>query len=167
VLSAIDAERRCITLRATTTKSGKSRTIPPRQELLDELLALRPIHQRARRRVVQPNDRIFVTPDGANHDHATTGMRRVFRRVLERAGIVRIDKQGKCIDIHGLRGTCATRMARNRVPLAITQRLLGHSTPTMTMKHYVHLDVEDLREAVESARPAAARAATGAQEKSA
>jgi integrase len=163
----LDADRRCLTLRATTTKSGKSRTIPLRQELLDELLALRAVHQRARRRVVQPTDRVFVTPDGADHDHATTGMRRIFRRVLESAGIDRIDSQGKVIDIHGLRGTCASRLVRNRVPVAITQRLLGHSTPAMTMKHYVHLDVEDMREAVEGARPAVGHAATGAHEKSA
>jgi integrase len=63
------------------------------------------------------------------------------------------DLGGKVIDIHGLRGTCASRLVRNRVPVAVTQRILGHASPTMTMKHYVHLDVEDLREAVEGARP--------------
>ena len=66
-----------------------------RQELLDLILALRPIHQMACRRVVQPTDRLFLTPEGANHDQATTGMRRVFRRVLERAGIDRKDAQGR------------------------------------------------------------------------
>lgn len=155
----LDARRRCLTLRAATTKSGRSRTIPLRQELLDELLALKPIHQTARRRVVQPTDRIFLTPDGADHDHATTGMRRVFRRVLEQAGIDRIDVHGKVIDIHSLRGTCASRLVRNGVSVAITQRILGHSSPTM--KHYVQIDVEDMRAAVEGVVPGMIRAMAG------
>jgi integrase len=163
----LDANRRCVALRATTTKSGKSRTIPLRAELLDALLALRAVHQRARRRVVQPTDRVFVTPDGANHDTATTGMRRIFRRVLECAGIDRKDMQGRVIDIHGLRGTCASRLVRNRVPVAVTQRMLGHSSPAMTMKHYVHLELDDMRGAVEGVRPTLAAARTETQEKSA
>ena len=98
---------------------------------------------------MRPSDRVFITPEVADHDAATPGMRRIFRRVLETAGIDRISKHGKCIDIHGLRGTCATRVARNRVPLAITQRMLGHSTPTLTMRHYVHVELDDMRCAVE------------------
>jgi len=41
-------------------------------------------------------------------------------------------------------------MARNNVPLVKAQRILGHSDPKLTARHYVGLDVEDLREAVEA-----------------
>ena len=153
----LDAQRRCLTLRATTTKSGRSRAIPLRQELLDQLLDLRVIHQNARRRVVQPTDRVLVTPEGANHDQATTGMRRVFRRVLERAGIDRKDALGRVLDIHALRHTAASRFARRGVPLVHAQRILGHSDPRLTARVYTHLELEDLRGAVEFTRPIAAR----------
>jgi site-specific recombinase XerD len=41
-------------------------------------------------------------------------------------------------------------MARNGVGLVQVQRLMGHSDPKLTAQVYTHLDVEDLRRAVES-----------------
>ena len=145
----LDVERRAITLRGETTKSGRSRMVPLRRELVDQLLALRPVHQRARQRLVQPTDRLFLSPEAADWKQYTTNARRGFRRILELAAIDRIDASGCTTDIHSLRGTCATRMLRNRVPLPAVQRVLGHSSPAVTMKHYAHLDVDDLRSAVE------------------
>ena len=40
-------------------------------------------------------------------------------------------------------------MARRGVPLVVAQRLLGHSDPKLTARAYVHLDVEDIRTAIE------------------
>jgi integrase len=147
----LDVERRALTLRAETTKSGRTRVVPLRGELVAELLRLRVVHRRVRRKVVQAGDRILLTPDGADHDRATTGMRRLFRRVLERAGIDRKDARGRVIDMHALRHTAASRMARNGVPLVIAQKVLGHASPDMTARVYTHLEVDDLREAVEYA----------------
>ena len=76
---------------------------------------------------------------------------RILDRLLDRAGIAKVDPQGQKLDIHALRTTCASRMARRGVPLVITQRWLGHSDPKLTAQHYTHLDVEDLRAAVERA----------------
>ncbi|MFT5430185.1 MAG: integrase [Myxococcota bacterium] len=42
-----------------------------------------------------------------------------------------------------------TRMAIQGVAPAALQKLMRHSTPALTMKHYVHLDVDDLRAAQE------------------
>ena len=42
---------------------------------------------------------------------------------------------------------------RRGVSIAVTQKLLGHSSPTLTAKHYVRLDVEDIREAIETTPP--------------
>ena len=75
--------------------------------------------------------------------------RRVLRRVLDRAGIARIDALGRVVDIHALRHTAATSMARRGVPLVVAQRVLGHASPEMTAKVYTHLGLEDLRGAVE------------------
>ena len=44
----------------------------------------------------------------------------------------------------------ASRLARRGVPMVKAQRLLGHSTSQLTDQVYTHLDVEDLRDAVES-----------------
>ena len=49
-----------------------------------------------------------------------------------------------------MRPTFATLLARGGVGLVQAQRLLGHSDPKLTAQVYTHLDVEDLREAVEA-----------------
>jgi integrase len=149
----LDPERRALHLRATTTKNGRSRAIPLRAELVQQLLALRPLHQRVRLRVVQPSDRIFLSPDGADWASYTTNARRLLRRVLDRAGIDRLDCQGRVVDIHALRHTAGSRLGRRGVPLVVTQRLMGHSDPKLTARVYTHLELEDLRGAVEAMEP--------------
>jgi len=141
----LDVDRLALTLRAANTKSGRTRVIPISAELANELLVLRELHQRTRMRLVQPGDRVFVSPDGSDWAEYTTNARRLLRRVLDRAGIARIDALGRVIDIHALRHTAATRMARRSVPLVVAQRVLGHSSPELTAKVYTHLELDDLR----------------------
>ncbi len=45
------------------------------------------------------------------------------------------------------------RLARNGVGLVQAQRLLGHSDPKLTAKHYVALETKDLRAAMEGLAP--------------
>jgi integrase len=144
----LDAEQQTLRLRATTTKSGRTRWVPLHSELVAELLALRAIHQRARERVVQPRDHVFIGPDGADWAQQTSGARRIFYRTLERASIPRTDSAKSVVDVHSLRHTAASRMARHGVPLVIAQRVLGHSDPALTARAYTHLAVKDLRAAV-------------------
>jgi site-specific recombinase XerD len=47
------------------------------------------------------------------------------------------------------RHPAATRFARAGVPLQKAQRILKHSDPALTAQIYSHLEVDDLREAVE------------------
>jgi len=145
----LDAERRALTLRASNTKSGRTRMIPLRQDLVVELLALRDIHQRVRMQLVRLGDHVFLSPDGSNWATYTTNARRLLRRTLDRAGIDRINSAGHVIDVHALRHTALSRMARRGVPLVIAQRIAGHSSPDITSRHYVHVDLEDLRVGVE------------------
>lgn len=51
--------------------------------------------------------------------------------------------------MHALRHTTATRLMRTGAPLAVMQRVLGHSDPKLTARVYTHLGAEDLRAAVE------------------
>ena len=64
--------------------------------------------------------------------------------------IARTDEDGRKLDIHALRHTFGSRLARNGVGLVQVQRLMGHSDPKLTAQVYTHLDVEDLRSAIET-----------------
>jgi integrase len=55
----------------------------------------------------------------------------------------------RAIRFHDLRHTTATLLLKARVPLAVVQRILGHSSPTVTAGVYGHLDVEDMRAGLE------------------
>lgn len=159
----LDAERRALTLRAATTKAGRTRVIPLREGLVAELLALRAVHRRVRMRLVQPGDRIFLSPDGSNWAAYTNNARRLLRRLLDDAGIARVDAAGQVVDVHSLRHSALTRMARRGVPLIVAQRIAGHADPRITAAVYMHLDLEDLRVAVDAA-PTTTRLVRGAQE---
>ena len=50
-------------------------------------------------------------------------------------------------DAWGIYSTNINRSLRRL--LEKTQRLLGHSTPMLTAKHYIHLDTEELRDAID------------------
>jgi len=63
--------------------------------------------------------------------------------------MVRVDARAQTLDVHALRATCATRLARSGAPLVATQRILGHSDPKLTARHYLLLESEDLRTVVE------------------
>ena len=58
----------------------------------------------------------------------------------------------RAIRFHDLRHTTATLLLKARVPMAVVQRILGHSSPTITAGVYGHLDVEDMRAGLEQFR---------------
>ena len=103
--------------------------------------------KRVRRRATGP---VFLSPEARPLSRATNNIMRVFDRLLEAAGIAREDEHGRKLDVHALRHTAASRFARNGAPLAVTQRILGHSDPKLTARVYVHLGVEEMRGVVES-----------------
>ena len=84
---------------------------------------------------------------------------RVFDRLLEAAGIDRVDASGRKLDIHALRHSFASRLSRTNAGLVQAQRLLGHSDPKLTAQIYTHLDVEDLRSAIDGLGPRPKQAA--------
>lgn len=53
---------------------------------------------------------------------------------------------------HDLRHTTATLLLKAEVPLAIVQRVLRHTDPAVTSEIYGHLDVDDMRKAVNKLR---------------
>jgi integrase len=147
--SDVDLDRRVLHLRAENTKAGRSREIPLLRGLVEELRRLREDNVHVLGRPLRPNDRVFLTPRGHAWPTATTNLMRVLDRILEAAGIARIDEQGRKIDVHAMRHCFATRLARSGAPLVQAQQLLGHSDPKLTARVYSHLSLEDLRGAVE------------------
>ncbi len=146
----LDVERRTVLLRAENTKSKKQRVLPLGVVLTETLGGLRSVHERALSRSVGDSDPVFRTPEGARWPSPTTNSMRLFDRILQRAGIAKIDDEGRRLDIHALRHTFGSRLARNGVGLVHVQRLMGHSDPKLTAQVYTHLDVEDLRKAIET-----------------
>jgi len=155
----LDLERRLLIVKAEHAKSKRLRAVPLAAALAHELRALRVLHERVLGRLPTAGDRVFLAPDGRPHGAATTNLMRTFRRVLQNAGIVRVDSQGQSLDLHALRATCATRLARSGAPLVATQRILGHSDPKLTARHYLLVETEDLRAAVEGVAGPAGRVA--------
>lgn len=145
----LDIKRRVVALRAETTKSRKQRSIPLREEFVARLVRLRALHETVIGRLPNVQDRVFLSPEGRPLAVPTTNVMRVFNRLLRAAGIPKVNAQGGKLDLHALRTTAASRMARNGVPLVQTQRILGHSDPKLTAQVYTDLSAEDLRGAVD------------------
>jgi integrase/recombinase XerD len=70
-------------------------------------------------------------------------MAKVFRRDLAKAGITYV-VDGKYADFHSLRHTFITRLVAANLPPKIAQTLARHSTITLTMDRYTHLNRDDL-----------------------
>lgn len=144
----VDLQRKLLVVRAESAKSRKQRIIPLRDDLVETLKSLRVVHEEVYGRLPTVNCHVFLSPEGVPWPVPSTNPARILYRVFERAGIPRTDLQGFKLDLHALRTTCASRMARSGVPLVMAQRILGHSSIELTAKAYTHLDVEDLRAAV-------------------
>jgi integrase len=72
----------------------------------------------------------------------------VLRADLPGAGIPYAAAAGRVVDFHALRTTFGTALARCGVALQVAQRLMRHSSPTLTSRIYAVLGREDKRAAV-------------------
>jgi integrase len=124
----VDMKQRVI--HVTGTKTGKNRTIPINDLLLDALRHL-PRHL--------GTDYVFW-----NHETETrfVSIKRAWRTALKRAKI-------SGFRFHDLRHTFASHVQMGLGDLRATQALLGHADPRMTMR-YAHLSDARLKEAVGS-----------------
>ena len=121
-----------IRVRAEISKSGKEATIPLHPQLAAVLAASR-------------------SPKAGDDDPWFKELPRAktFYKDLAVAGIAKFNAAGKKLDVHALRGTLGTNLARRGVPMPVVQRLLRHASMETTAKYYTHLEVEDLRSGVE------------------
>lgn len=91
------------------------------------------------------SDYVFVNLWGRPHGSALTysAVHALVRRLRRDTGID--------FDPHWYRHTYATRMLRDKVPLEVVSKLLGHASLTTTVSTYGHLTSEDSRRALEAA----------------
>jgi len=80
----------------------------------------------------------------------TTVTDRTRRGDFQRAGIDLVDDQGRVADLHSLRTTLGTNLARAGVAPQVAQRILRHASFTTTEKHYVTLSLVDSAGAIAS-----------------
>jgi integrase len=118
-----------IIVHSSLAKTKKSRHIPMPKILR---LALRDVPKSP------DHDYVIVNPETKK---PLNNIRKSFATALKKAGI-------DDFKFHDLRHTYASTLLRNGEPLHKIQRLLGHTTPTMTQR-YAHLAASDLEQAIE------------------
>jgi len=155
----LDVARCRLTLRPATTKNRRGRMLPLKRSLVEELQGLIATHHRVLERAPRKDDPVFLTPLGKPWASDTGNVRRLLKPILKVAGIEAKNDRGEHVDVHSLRHTTATRLARAGWPMAKLQRYMGHADPRTTQRYYDHLEVEDLEAAfdlVPDLTPAAA-----------
>jgi integrase len=131
--SQIDFANNRLTVEAAKTKNRKADVLPIREDLVESLKAWIELHG------VKSHERIF--------HYNNNSIRRSFYGDLKAAGIERKGEDGRSIDVHSLRKTFGTMLARAGIPLTTVQRLMRHSTPLLTAKLYIDVDPVDMTQA--------------------
>lgn len=65
------------------------------------------------------------------------------------------DEQGRVVDLHALRTTLATSLARAGVPLVHAKQILRHEDARTTQRHYISVDTAETAAAIQTLRFAA------------
>jgi integrase len=128
---SIDIEEGLLTIR--DGKAKREDVVPLHPELLEAFKAGRPAE-------AKHTDRVFPT--------AVTNLTR--KLDFERAGIDKPDAQGRIADLHALRATLGTRLARAGIAPQVAQRIMRHADYRTTLKHYTMLSLGDTTAAVRS-----------------
>lgn len=130
-----------------TIRDGKAKRedrLPIHPDLLSELRRIRPTD-------VLPSARVF-----------RRGVANKTRQKDFTAAKIAPDEQGRVADLHALRGTLGTRLARQGIAPQVAQQLMRHSDYRLTLKHYTHLTLSDAADAM-NRLPGVVHAQEGAQ----
>src|SRR5439155_1452843 len=89
-------------------------------------------------RMPEAADRVFLSPKHRRLDPHGNPARLLLTRLLERAGISYLDENGGMIvDIHGLRRTAGTRLARHGARSQTVSAIMGHSDVRLTARYCI------------------------------
>jgi integrase len=137
----LDADPPHLTLAAADEKNRRGSLIPLRADLTDDLRTwLRERLDDARAVASQSGGSI---PDSLSADeplfHVPLHLVRNLKKDLRAAGIPHRDERGHVVDVHALRHTFGTMLAKGGVMPRVAQELLRHSDPRLTANVYTHL----------------------------
>ena len=132
------------TVAAGFAKNRRRDTIPLSDDAAAELAAL--VAGR------KPGERVWPDRTGNVSNVWYNRGADMLRRDLETAGIPYADGGGRVFDFHSLRGQFATDLMRAGVPQGRAQKLMRHSTPHLTAKHYQRADEGEMRDDVNRLR---------------
>ena len=120
----------------TTPKTVSSiRKVKLSKELNDDLL----LYKKECSKIINFTEKTFIF--GCHIPLSPTTIDRYMKKYCDRAGI-------KKIRIHDLRHSHASLLLSNGVPITAVQNRLGHSDPSITLKHYAHLMPNDEDKAI-------------------
>ena len=124
----VDFEEGSITIRAG--KAKRVDVLPLHPQLADELMRLRPLQ-------LNSTSKVFPTAVAS----------RTQQKDFERAGIGP-DDQGRVADLHALRATLGTQLARQGVAPQVAQKIMRHGDYRTTLRHYTVLGLADTTQAI-------------------
>jgi len=131
----VDLEKRQITIKAESSKSGKRRLIPVNDKLFAEMEKLKRLNNGI-------SDFVFLYEDPeTGKQRPVKTVRRAFVMACRRANI-------KDMTFHDLRHTVGSRLISRGVDPVSVKNILGHAN-LKTTEIYLHSSLKQMREAVE------------------
>lgn len=124
-------------------KNRREAEVPLVPLLADALRRERAEQARHFGRPVSDGDLVFPWMPTDSHSLPAT-----LRRDAENAGIPTSDDEGRRLDFHALRGSCATILLASGVAPHLVQQVMRHGTLDLTLKHYTKVRRADLQAAV-------------------
>jgi len=128
-------------LRAKNAKAGRGAKLPLKAELAEMVRN----YLTSRHRQAGQGTRISPTSVPLVESPSL----KTFNLDLAVAGIEKVDSYGRSVDIHSLRHTFGTMLARSGVTPRTAQELMRHSDIRLTTNIYQHLELIDTASAVE------------------
>lgn len=122
-------------LEAAHEKNRKGSIIPLRPDLAAELKT----HLDAQAVPPKPSSRLLAVP---------LHLVRHLTADLEAAGIPKVDKRGFILDVHALRHTFGTNLAKGGVHPRVAQELMRHADSRLTANIYTHVVLGDATDAL-------------------
>jgi len=151
----VELETATLRVRIGVGKAKREDFIPLHPQAIDELTAFKPADTKSTDRVFSalPTCRTFeldlerareIWIDEAGDDKQE-------REQREKSDfLAKHDHQGRVVDLHAMRTTLGTKLARHGVAPQLAQRIMRHSDYKTTLGHYTVLGLTDTARAVES-----------------
>src|SRR5918992_4437840 len=125
--------------RISTTKTGEERKVGIGPRTAEALKAHRTRQLEERMAARSWEDPGLVFPNARGKVRRRDSVMRSLRSLLKEAGLP------AQIRFHDLRHTAATLAIRQKMPIHVVSKMLGHSDPSMTLRRYAHV-LDDMRE---------------------